>query len=921
MKNAYKGKIMFATLVPIFALLLLAGMYFTEVGSDTPALSSDDGAPIEDSIAVAETAEEAPIEVPPKESAGEGAPIEEIISSAVLPGSSSSSSPAASGAAKEENEKNVLVEDVSPFADVLPIKSEPFEPAAKMVCTIQAASTGAANSMAECIVVDAAGKEAESEEFGADSLEPSLYGSCYQCAPNGMCDANEDGTVDQGDVTRVLEYLSIPGTTCGYCAYSCYCDVFNDERADTVNPVNSYDATVIARCVEQKGPIGPINTCQDCVGYGMCDANGDGTISGDDADAIRMYILGNTSTCGYMNETGYCDLNGENNIDVADALMLEICLNKKGEIHPIQSCEECVGYGMCDANGDGDITTDDVMAMRLYAIGNSTTCGYMGEAGYCDLNGANNVTNADAIILARCLMQDVCDPDQELISNGGFEAPLVTNPAGWDIFYNGTGGLEWNVEWMATPESKGINVASLELQRNATGPSAEGDQYAELDGDLYGPGDSLEGVGGASVKISQMISTIPGEKYNLTFAFSPRAGTNASNNVLEARVNGEVLGTISQDGLGNQGTDWTYHSYQFTAEGTSALVEFSDLGTQDSLGTLLDDVSLRCEAGANGNGTLIVRKFVSGSDVLPSEFNITVNDEEAGEGFTFPGSEQGEVLSLAPGQYEITETYKEDFEASYAGDCGAEPVDALSYIHSVYIEPGGVYECNITNTYTGQFVNDSATLRVVKVVVGGSLGVSDFQLFVNGSQVYSGSEYTMPVGTYIVSETGASNYVASFSESCPQGVITLIPGAMNNCTITNTYVAPPSPPGPSGPTGGNNNGGGNTYIAPPQQPVEAAAPGASTQTPQPGTETQSEGTNNLAPPATFTGMNRSAIPTPILFGGNETGNGGSPPLAASLFGLDLGSFPWLPVLVALLLAFFIALALFLLAKRGKKQQK
>ena len=75
MKNAYKGKIMFATLVPIFALLLLAGMYFTEVGSDTPALSSDDGAPIEDSIAVAETAEEAPIEVPPNESAGEGAPI------------------------------------------------------------------------------------------------------------------------------------------------------------------------------------------------------------------------------------------------------------------------------------------------------------------------------------------------------------------------------------------------------------------------------------------------------------------------------------------------------------------------------------------------------------------------------------------------------------------------------------------------------------------------------------------------------------------------------------------------------------------------------------------------------------------------------------------------------------------------------
>ncbi len=40
-----------------------------------------------------------------------------------------------------------------------------------------------------------------------------------------------------------------------------------------------------------------------------------------------------------------------------------------------------------------------------------------------------------------------CDPNVNLIQNGGFEAPVVTNAAKWDIIPSGTAGLSWIVNW------------------------------------------------------------------------------------------------------------------------------------------------------------------------------------------------------------------------------------------------------------------------------------------------------------------------------------------------------------------------------------------------------------------------------------------------------------------------------------------
>ncbi|MBZ9571927.1 hypothetical protein KJA15_01135 [Patescibacteria group bacterium] len=182
-----------------------------------------------------------------------------------------------------------------------------------------------------------------------------------------------------------------------------------------------------------------------------------------------------------------------------------------------------------------------------------------------------------------------------LVVNGGFEEPVVTDSAQWDIFPDGTTGLGWTVEWRGDiPTSWGgyprPDPSLQELHAGVNGwLPYERDQYAELDTDWYGPGHPQNNEP-ASVKIYQNLSTGCGCQYELTFWFSPRPGTPESDNVLEVQWGGTVLGTISR--AGNSQTDWSEHTYTVTATGSTTRLQFTDLGTANSLGTFLDDVSV-----------------------------------------------------------------------------------------------------------------------------------------------------------------------------------------------------------------------------------------------------------------------------------------------------------------------------------------
>jgi len=194
--------------------------------------------------------------------------------------------------------------------------------------------------------------------------------------------------------------------------------------------------------------------------------------------------------------------------------------------------------------------------------------------------------------------QCVCDPNVELITNGGFETPEVTNTYGWDIF-NSTNGLTgWSVDWTSLQTiynsvTRPI-AAYLELQNGVAGDAHGGTgQLAELDSDWFGPTNSLNGEP-ASVKIYQNINTIPGKLYNINFWFSPRPNTTAEDNALGFGWDGVNQGTITNGAItGN--TDWKQYSYTLVATGNTTKIEFSDLGLpSDSLGAYLDDVSVKC---------------------------------------------------------------------------------------------------------------------------------------------------------------------------------------------------------------------------------------------------------------------------------------------------------------------------------------
>ncbi|MBY0539277.1 peptidoglycan-binding protein [Patescibacteria group bacterium] len=85
-------------------------------------------------------------------------------------------------------------------------------------------------------------------------------------------------------------------------------------------------------------------------------------------------------------------------------------------------------------------------------------------------------------------------------------------------------------------------------------------------------------------------------------------------------------------------------------------------------------------------------------------------------------------------------------------------------------------------------------LTVVKTVTndnGGTLGVGDFPLFIDGNPTTSGTPATVSIGAHTVSETNVAGYAATFGGDCAaNGTVTLSAGQNKTCTIVNNDIAP-----------------------------------------------------------------------------------------------------------------------------------
>ncbi len=165
----------------------------------------------------------------------------------------------------------------------------------------------------------------------------------------------------------------------------------------------------------------------------------------------------------------------------------------------------------------------------------------------------------------------VCDPNVNLLKNGGFETPALSANS-WDVFYTGETGLEW---------STGDN--GVEIQNNVAGSPYAGAQHAELDPHTV-------------TEIWQEVATIPGETYRFETKYSPRPGRTLEDVRFEFLLNGSTLGAdVARSGEGNTDTDWTHEERFFVATEASTTVGFVETGLDTSYGAYLDEVGLYCD--------------------------------------------------------------------------------------------------------------------------------------------------------------------------------------------------------------------------------------------------------------------------------------------------------------------------------------
>lgn len=248
------------------------------------------------------------------------------------------------------------------------------------------------------------------------------------------------------------------------------------------------------------------------------------------------------------------------------------------------------------------------------------------------------------VAITGCTDAPLCEPGVELLENGNFEFPVVTNSAKWDIFPSGTSGLGWVVEWFggaATFNSQNRPlVANAELQKHSlNGWNAVGGvgQWTELDSDWVGPSGSLNGEPG-SVSLSQTVLTEIGETYTFSFDFSPRPNTAAGQNEVEVLVNNVVIGTVGPTaGAGN--TAWTSHEFSFVADSLLSTVTVRDAGTpNDSLGAFVDNASLMCTPPEEPKFASVTLCKVNGEEEPLAGWTLLLEKGDAVDSFIVPST-------------------------------------------------------------------------------------------------------------------------------------------------------------------------------------------------------------------------------------------------------------------------------------------
>ncbi len=326
---------------------------------------------------------------------------------------------------------------------------------------------------------------------------------------------------------------------------------------------------------------------------------------------------------------------------------------------------------------------------------------------------AQVIDNSDGGIV-RIIEQPSCNPDTELIVNGGFESPQL-DPETCTIVPS-SGPLGWFVDW-ASVLSQG--TPGLEIENLRQYPNNSGNQHAELDG--YHP-----------TKIWQNIQTIPGKEYELTFAHAMRADSplGETDNTMDVLVNGVTLMNV----VGTSPA-YTSHTQRFIADNAETSIAFVDTGADNSYGNFLDDVSLRCAgdpiipevpgAPTGGGGGSSTFDYWGCTNQAASNFNSLANKDDGScklppQGEVLGASITTETVPPAASLEDVCVIHKNEI-LKYGGDNQASEVIALQLflnktLHlSIFIS--GIYNIqthdavkSLQATHTSELLTPWATI-------------------------------------------------------------------------------------------------------------------------------------------------------------------------------------------------------------------
>lgn len=372
------------------------------------------------------------------------------------------------------------------------------------------------------------------------------------------------------------------------------------------------------------------------------------------------------------------------------------------------------------------------------------------------------------------------DTPETLLWNGSGSTYARTSATGDGAYY-----VDWAVPVAGFPSGSGVTVNTTKFFAT----SQDGSNYNKDHLDCY------EQIADLSVSKTVNHSTANvGDSLTYTVTVTNTGPDTASSVTVSDLVPSGVtyVSSTPSQGTYNSGTGlWTVGSIALNVSKTITINVTVNNGTGGNTitniatttsATLDNDSSDNSSSASTAinsvptSGNLTVTKVVTndnGGTAQVSDFTLRVGTTTVTSGTT--------NIFLA-GSYVVSETGgPSGYVGTISGDCDLNG--------NITIVAANSYSCTVTN-------NDAQPkLTVTKVVINddvnhpGTSQVSDFHLTVGSTSVTSGVQVGIDAGTYQVAENGPTGYNATYSGNCDStGSITLLPGDVKSCTITNDDV-------------------------------------------------------------------------------------------------------------------------------------